>query len=84
MDKIRFRTIMKRGVINNEMYGIGIMHGLEIALCDIESETLGFDCDVFKDCVVFVTNTTLDNYKKFRDTVNKIYPGLCEFDEKAQ
>lgn len=76
---MRFTTILKRGQINNEMYVIGLIHGLQIALCDIDSETLGYDCEMFEKFVYYVTDTTQDKFDIFRKTVEKIHPGLCEF-----
>ena len=75
----RHITKMKRGKINSELLVVGTIHGLQIGICDLESDTLGYDCEVFDDFVLFVTDTSDDKYIKFKNAVEMIYPGLCEF-----
>ena len=77
----RFITIAKRHNINNEFYVFGLIHGIQIALCDLDlSKSL--DCEMFKDNVMYITDTTENRYDTFRKMVETIYPGLCEFDKK--
>ena len=81
MDIKRFMTIAKRGYIGNEMYAFGVIHGLQIAICDHDKKGFGYDCELFNDFCIFTTDTTRERYDKFREMVETIYPGLCEFKE---
>lgn len=76
----RFITKAKRNYIGNELYVFGIIHGLEIAICDSESKTLGWDCELFNNFCLFITDTTQERFDKFRKLVEAIYPGLCEYE----
>lgn len=82
MEHKTFLTVAKRNEINNEMHVFGVIQGLQVAICDIDSPTLGYDCELFSDFMVYRTNTTYERYKKFREVVEKIYPGLCQFDNE--
>lgn len=82
MEHKTFLTVAKRNEINNEMHVFGVIQGLQVAICDIDSPTLGYDCDLFPDSMIYRTNTTKERYKKFREVVEKIYPGLCQFDNE--
>lgn len=82
MEHKTFLTVAKRNEINNEMHVFGVIQGLQVAICDIDSPTLGYDCELFPDLMIYRTNTTKERYKKFRDVVEKIYPGLCQFDNE--
>lgn len=82
MENKMFCTIAKRNYINNEMYVFGVIQGLQVAICDIDSPTLGYDCDLFTEVVIFRTNTTEKRYKKFSSIVEKKYPGLCQFSDE--
>lgn len=83
MEKLNFCTIAKRNYINNEMHVFGVIQGLQVGICDFDSPTLGYDCDLFPEFMIFRTNTTEKRYKKFRSIVEKKYPGLCQFDEEG-
>lgn len=82
MEYKTFLTVAKRNEINNEMHVFGVIQGLQVAICDIDSPTLGYDCELFPDFMIYRTNTTKERYKKFREVVEKIYPGLCQFDNE--
>ena len=82
MEHKTFLTVVKRNEINNEMHVFGVIQGLQVAICDIDSPTLGYDCELFPDLMIYRTNTTKERYKKFREVVEKIYPGLCQFDNE--
>ena len=82
MEHKTFLTVAKRNEINNEMHVFGVIQGLQVAICDIDSPTLGYDCELFPDLMIYRTNTTKERYKKFREVVEKIYPGLCQFDNE--
>ena len=79
MENKLFCTIAKRNYINNEMYVFGVIQGLQVTICDIDSPTLGYDCVLLSEIIIFRTNTTEKRYKKFRSIVEKKYPGLCQF-----
>lgn len=81
MDNKRFMTIAKRGYIGNEMHAFGVIHGLQIAVCDHNKKGFGYDCELFNDFCIFVTDTTQEQFDKFRKMVETIYPGMCEFKE---
>lgn len=82
MENKMFCTIAKRNYINNEVYVFGVIQGLQVAICNIDGPTLGYDCDLFPDVMIFRTNTTEKRYKKFRSIVEKKYPGLCQFSDE--
>lgn len=82
MEHKTFLTVAKRNEINNEMHVFGVIQGLQVAICDIDSPTLGYDCELFPDLMIYRTNTTKERYKKFSEVVEKIYPGLCQFDNE--
>lgn len=80
MENKQFITFAKRNYIGNELYVFGIIHGLQIALCD-EDLQHSLDCEVFPNKVIYVTNTTQEKYDVFCKMVETIYPGLCEFNK---
>lgn len=78
----RYFTWLKRGVLHNEMYVIGQIHGLQIGICDISSKTLGYDCELFEDRVMFITETTMEKFELFKRTITNIYgTDVFTFDE---
>ena len=78
----KYITWLKRGVLHNEMYVIGLIHGLQIGICDISSETLGYDCELFEDRVMFITETTMEKFELFKRTITNIYgTDVFTFDE---
>lgn len=84
MKIIRFCTRMKRNTIIssvNERYVIGIIQGLLYGLCTIPCNTVMWDCEVFNNEVLFAVDCTKEQYKKFIEAVELIYPGLCKFQE---
>lgn len=52
MEHKTFLTVAKRNEINNEMHVFGVIQGLQVAICDIDSPTLGYDCDLFPDFMI--------------------------------
>lgn len=83
MENKRFITFAKRNYIGNalyELYVLGIIHGLQIALCD-EDLQHSLDCEMFSNHVMFVTNTSQEKYDAFCKMVETICPGVCEFDK---
>lgn len=72
MELKRFVTFAKRGYIGNELYVFGLIHGLQIALCDLNL-TSSYDCELFDKFMMYTTDTTQDKYNAFRETVETIY-----------
>ncbi|MBQ0089498.1 MAG: hypothetical protein KBT27_09230 [Prevotellaceae bacterium] len=77
MNVSRYTTIVKRNVIDNEMFAFGIIQGIQIALCGLDNTlTYGYDCELFEDIVIYRVDTTQDKYDIFYNTVKNIYPTL--------
>lgn len=80
MDNIkRYVIIAKRNKIGNEMYIFGVIQGLLTGICDLNSGTLIWGCELFQDFCIYTADTTQQHFDKFRSIVEEIYPGLCEF-----
>lgn len=81
MDKVKtFYTIVKRNYLSNELYAFGVIRGLEIGICDLTlKKTL--DYEILPKFVLHKTETTQERFDTFRNTVEALYPGLCEFRE---
>ena len=82
MEYKRFRFYMKRGLINNELYYIGIIQGLIYGICSIPCETTMWDCDLYGDIVVFTADCTVEHCEKLMEIVNNICPNLCHYQEE--
>lgn len=82
MNKKEFMIIAKRGYWANEQYVFGVIQGLKMSICeDYDLHTTV--CELFPNCCIFCTKTTNDKFKKFKDIIDILYPGLCEYREKS-
>lgn len=83
MSKNEFMIKAKRGRLANENYAFGVIQGLKMSICE-DCDLSTSDCELFSEYCIFFTETTHDKFEKFKDTVNSIYPGLCEYYEKSK
>lgn len=83
MEKRIFKTlILKKGRLGKNKYVHGRISGMSVALCG------GVECDkrfalMENRKVLMVTSEcTQKQYDKFKELVEKVYPGICIFDYK--
>ena len=79
MENIRFITYMKRRYISNDFHVSGVILGLLWGLCSIPCNTTLWDCEAFDKEYIFHATCTKECYYKFVETVNNLFPTLCEF-----
>ena len=76
----RFLIFMDRGIVNNEMYVVGLIQGLVYGMCAIPNDTTLWDCEVYASFVMFPVDCTEDHVRELVELINKKYPGLCRYD----
>lgn len=84
MQTKRFITRAKTKYVGNELHVFGIIQGLQIAICDYDKKSFGYDCELYYGFCMFITDTTQERYDKFRSIVETLYPGLCHFECKEE
>lgn len=70
------------------IYIQGRISGILYALCDYPNNTVSYFQCVKESCsgktltYSFMTECKLEEYRRFKDIAEKLYPGICTFDCK--
>lgn len=83
MEKIIFKTLVKKDhtkfggnkYVNGRISGIGYM---------ISESDRKFGNGHIDEGFIYINKFTTDEYEKFKQIVEKLYPGLCEFNYQVK
>lgn len=83
MERRIFNTLVKKEhakfgdnkYVNGRISGIGYM---------INESDMNFANTHGNEGFIYINKFTTDEYEKFKEIVEKLYPGLCEFDYKLK
>lgn len=78
-----YTFIKKEHKLGDRLYVHGRIHGFMTLICE-EDQGVPSGVGVFGSGTIFVTKTTEEKYAKFKEVVEKHYPGLCEFDVEVE
>lgn len=80
----KFYTLIKKEhKLGDRLYVQGRIHGFMTLICE-EDETIPSGIGVNEVGTIFVTVTDEEKYAKFKEIVERHYPGLCEFDVEVE
>lgn len=69
-----------RKLIRND-HDIARVDGVKLGLCDLPNGGKEYTTMTLKDnAKIMIAECTEEQYELFKKTIEKLYPGLCEFD----